>query len=439
MISERKNKLKQSLRSRFAREIADINSVKFKERKEVSSRLISMQMSSMIQTTFRKVQKNQILPINPVIAIYISQFIRYNGFEVQLTSKSISKIMQEYEEFIQSNSEAKNNNDGDVQMKEENKQDPERTPQFVEWGTKDEGLEALALIHPDNFKLDMHNPSKEEPTLEAKTHDYYYPRKMEDIPPIIEADVGSAGSTIDHEIELLHSFFPANGVSDAIEDAKNFLISHKFVTDENDIDVVRGPFAQYEAQVIENMEYGDNQDDPTIIYVPDKQDEEFNRIADMMPQKFDFPAEGQKAEAPPAGQVQGQPQGQPQGQSQMPPQAVKEPVRKPEERLAYEKPSRDLPWLIDVKQQKLISIEELLSEMYSKKTEVDEYRKLRKRTRINSDEELKISFDQIMENEDGSEEFKEQAFDQSNNKKAKIYEEQNNFIDITEEDNDMRK
>lgn len=77
--------------------------------------------------------------------------------------------------------------------------------------------------------------------------------------------------------------------------------------------------------------------------------------------------------------------------------------------------------------------------MYSKKTEVDEYRKLRKRTRINSDEELKISFDQIMENEDGSEEFKEQAFDQSNNKKAKIYEEQNNFIDITEEDNDMRK
>lgn len=86
----------------------------------------------MIQTTFRKVQKNQILPINPVIAIYISQFIRYNGFEVQLTSKSISKIMQEYEEFIQSNSEAKNNNDGDVQMKEENKQDPERTPQFVE-------------------------------------------------------------------------------------------------------------------------------------------------------------------------------------------------------------------------------------------------------------------------------------------------------------------
>lgn len=132
MISERKNKLKQSLRSRFAREIADINSVKFKERKEVSSRLISMQMSSMIQTTFRKVQKNQILPINPVIAIYISQFIRYNGFEVQLTSKSISKIMQEYEEFIQSNSEAKNNNDGDVQMKEENKQDPERTPQFVE-------------------------------------------------------------------------------------------------------------------------------------------------------------------------------------------------------------------------------------------------------------------------------------------------------------------
>ena len=169
-------KLKQSLRSRFAREISDMNNVKSKDRKEVTARLIGMQMSSMIQTTFRKVQKNQILPINPVIAIYISQFIRYNGFEIQLNSKSINKIKQEYDELIQTASEVKKDKDGDEIMKEETKNEPERTPQHQETGIKDEGLEALALIHPDNFKLDMHNPNKKEPTLESKTHDYYYPK-----------------------------------------------------------------------------------------------------------------------------------------------------------------------------------------------------------------------------------------------------------------------
>lgn len=387
-------------------------------------------MSSMIQTTFRKVQKNQILPINPVIAIYISQFIRYNGFEIQLAPKSINKIMQEYDDFIQSNSEAKNNNSEDVQMKEESKIDPERTPQHVESGSKDEGLEALALIHPDNFKLDMHNPNKEEPAQEAKTHDYYYPKKMEDIPPLIDNDIGSIGSTVDHEVELLHSFFPANGVSDAIDDAKNFLISHKFVTDENEIDVVRGPFAQYEIQVIENEEYGDSIADPMLVYITDKQDEEFNRIADMIPQKTEAPAENQKAE----GAQPGQAQGQAQGQSQAQPQAAKETTRRPEERLPYEKPSRDLPCLIDVKQQKLISIDDLLTELYGEKTEEDEQRKSRKRARKSSEEDLKISFDQLMENEDedDNDEFKDLDFtdNQSSNKKAKIIEDENNFIEI---------
>jgi len=47
-----------------------------KELKESRNKIISMQMASMIQSTFRKVHKNHIIPISPVIATWAYQTLR---------------------------------------------------------------------------------------------------------------------------------------------------------------------------------------------------------------------------------------------------------------------------------------------------------------------------------------------------------------------------
>lgn len=71
-------KLKKALCTRFAHEIADVagSSTHKKELKESRMKIISMQMASMIQSTFRKVEKNHIIPISPIIATWAFQTLR---------------------------------------------------------------------------------------------------------------------------------------------------------------------------------------------------------------------------------------------------------------------------------------------------------------------------------------------------------------------------
>lgn len=413
-------KFKKSLATRFAHEISNIadNRIHKKEKKELRLRIISMQMAGMIQTTFRKVQKNQIVPISPAIAIYISHFIRFNGFECQLTAQNINKIKKEYMEFIKN---ASDDNEGEVQVslatKEETGGDqppePEKMFGYGDHGPKDEDLESMATIAPDKFKIEGFNSSEDDPAVETKSVDYYYPKKMEDPPPIFDADDTDTKAQ-DRELELLHSFFPSNGVSGAINDAKNFLISHKFVNDESEIDVVRGPFIEYEKQVLENEEFGDNYDEPDIVYHKEKEDEEFNKIAELLPPKPDFPEGSNEA--------------------QRAAQAREETKRKPEDRLAYEKPSKELPCLIDVKPQKVISINQLLDEYVNKTTDTEpnDDRKSRKRQREDAEESKVDSQD-----EDA---FMELDFQNSESqKKQRTSEDDPGLIEIHEDDTDTRK
>lgn len=332
-------------------------------------------------------------------------------------------MKKEYEEFVQSS------NDGvaepvvetDIPKPKEEVKEYNVAPNaygFGDYNQKDEFLETLAAIAPENFKVLEINAPDEENAVEPKSVDYYYPKKMDD--PTSKVDAETIDEAIsDHEMELLHTFFPTNGVSDAIDDAKNFLISHKFVTDENEIEVVRGPFAQYEIEVMENEEFGDTYETPDIVYVKEIPDEEINEIADLIPPKPDYPENANE-------------QQRAQQQRQQPNQQAREEVkRKPEDRLPYEKPSRELPCLLYTNTKSTISIDQLVKDRYSTSS-INEERKARKRMRSDSLEDTKV-FADIPEKSE------EAAQARMRPKHLKIDDSDLQLIEVIEDDTETRK
>lgn len=312
----------------------------------------------------------------------------------------------------------------DSSPKEEKKETPapSRIPGFGEYTQKDEYLDVLTKIDPDHFKIQDIDAPEDENAAEVKTVNYYYPKKIEEYPPIIDAETSDERS-VDHEIELLHSFFPSNGISSAIDDAKHFLIANKFVTDEGDIDVVRGPFTQYEIKCLENEEFHYDNPEPNVVYIKEKQDEEINEIADLLPAKTEIPEGAVNRQQPPQQPPQQQRVPQPGAPVQV------EDSKKPNElKLPYEKQSRDLPCLLSVRPKQIISIDELIAQIYTSDSSLPE-RKSRKRLR-DTEEESKLTFlteDQITTSP-GTEV-----------KKSKIEEVDTSMIEITEEDSDTRK
>lgn len=438
-------KLKKSLCTRFAHEIMSVASThkEKKEKKELGLRLISMQMASMIQETFYKVQKNQTILITPAIAVYIKNYVNKHGFETQLTKVNINKIKKQYEEFLKNNSKIKGEAPAeteDVKMQEEEKQPPkeEHQPEPPRWrrnhkynlmNIKDENLESLTMLTSEKIKIEDFNAVDDEMQLETKSVDYYYPKRLEEVPSLTEIDNSDEKkqknigkhfilhfneTDFGHiDLELLHSFFPANGVSDAIEDAKTFLIAHKFVKDESEIEVLRGPFVEYEKQVIENEEFGNIYgSDEEIVFMNEEVDEEFNEIADLLPPKIDYP----------------------ENSDQKPANQAAEPQRKPEDRLPYEKPSRDVPILLEVDPKVDKSFDELYEETFGSTTEDDNERKSRKRKRDDIDEEMiQLNLD------DDDIEMKSEDVESTTSKMVKTSELNGDFIEIEEDDTETRK
>ena len=378
----------------------------------------------MIQETFYKVQKNQPLLIAPAITVYIKSYVNTHGFETQLTKTNINKIKKQYEEFVKNNTSKEQENKPkteekpaeEVKMpKEEEKENVpkwRRNKKYSLMNIKDENLESLTMLTSEKIKIENFNAVDDEMGTESKSIDYYYPKKLEELPTHNESE-SNDGKTNDIELELLHSFFPSNGVSDAVDDAKNFLITHKFVRDESQIEVVRGPFAEYEKQVIDNKEFGNiyQDDEPNHVYVSEKVDEEFNEIANLFPAKMEFP-EG------------------------VDPKVNKstEAARRPEDRLPYEKPSRVVPILLEVNPKQECSFEQLYSQSFS--TVDDDETKLRMSRKRQRDE--------LSEIEENSEKSNFEPKDNSNlrvSKMPKIDEndEKVEYIEITVDNTETRK
>jgi len=369
---------------------------------------------------------------------------RYNGFECQLTASNITKVKREYEELLHTvnSDDMEIDPPEDVEMKDDIKEEVAQTTSYGygQSSQKDEYLDTLAMIDPENYKIRDVDAPDEENAMEVKDVNYYYPMKMEQFPAIIDSELPEDKQN-DMELELLHSFFPTNGISTSIEDAKNFLISRKFVSDEEDIDVVRGPFTQYEISVLENEEFTDDKSEPEVVYMKEKQDEEINAIAELLPSKPEFPESGNKQQ-PPQGQRPGQP-GQP---GQTPAQPAQEVKTNPEDKAAYEMPSRDIPCLLEVHKKKPLSIDELIAQRYGTQPEEDEERKNRKRQRDEADEaddldnQIDIVFNDDVDMVDTTkEETKANETTVSEVKKPRFTEADLTLIDITEDNTELRK
>ena len=419
---QEEKKLKKSLATRFIHEISDVagNRTQKKEKRELGLKLISMQMGSMIQSTFSKVKNNKRVSLNPEVVINISQTIYENGFDYQLNERNINKLKKEYEELLKSN-ETDNSESPALELPEQ-KEEVKEEPNPVTFGfevEKDEFLPVLNQLDPNHFKIQDVTENEEDNLADTKSMDYYYPKKMDDLPSILDNE-NIDNTEKDPELDLLHNFFPSYGISSSIEDAKNFLISHKLVDDEKEINVMRGPFIKYEIKVKENEdEFGEDYDEPVIEYMDHPVDPEIAEIAEiasLLSSKPDFP-EGQD----PRQQVSGT-------------QQVEEAKRKPEDKLPYEKESRLLPCILSVNQKKTISIDQLIKERYTEDSEsITEERMARKRGRENTEIEYKT---EIKDSIEANIQEKSSAAEE---KKQKTEENEIQLIEITENDSEYRK
>ena len=351
------------------------------------------------------------IDLYPEVIINISQTIYDNGFDYQLSERNINKLRKEYDQLIKID-DAENSEVIPIEPREERK---EEDPVFTTFGhvqQKDKFLPVLNQLDPNNFQVQDISGKEEENSDEGKSI-YYYPKKMEDPPSVLDGD-NSEERVRDLEYDLLHNFFPSNGFSGSIEDAKNFLVSHKLVNDEKEINVMRGPFTDFEIKLQELEEEGkDTTFTPVVEYVEEKVDPEMAAIAEFMPSKPDYPNETPN---------------QRQGANQQ----QEEPRRKPEDRLAYEKPSKQLPCLLTTETKKIISIDQLMSERYrtADSSEPGSPKRGRKRRRSEAEEEIKEQEDVSME---------VGIVEKPNSKIQRTTEVDKNFIIITEDDSEFRK
>ncbi|CAI2384386.1 unnamed protein product [Moneuplotes crassus] len=334
-------KFKKSLASKFIHEISNFpqNRTKNAKNKELCRRLKSIQMGSMIQSTFSKIKNNNRLDLNPEILMNINDTIRKNDFHYQLSESRINTLKAEYDETA-FNTNGENMGSSHQSVLNPETQVKEEQITFGEEHQQDELMPLLNRIDPEHFTVQDFDETQEN-NNDSDNQDYYYPMTTNDTEALLGSD-NLDGGIRDIELELLPSFYRSNSSDNSIQKAKNFLISHHLVNHEKDINVMRGPFIKYKIKCVENEEeLGGDNDDLVIEYVQDKIDQEIKDISELF------------TEAPINPQ-----NNSPDADSCQKSVLCNDPP------LPYQIPTRKLPPILTTKQPSPISITALITEKY---------------------------------------------------------------------------